>query len=186
MSNITYIPNYADQAVALLPSPYHGAERIEALTRAAAAAPQVIEDATFDAMVGDNPTDAAGVTLDRWGRIVGQPRRGLTDEEYRRFIEARIQANIAGSSIEELIELWEAVTAPGEIRHFQLSPAAYALVVFRNTPMRPTLRARVRELMKAVQPAGIGMTLIEAPATDAAYQYDEGPGLNVGAFARIL
>ncbi|MFB6375289.1 MAG: hypothetical protein ABEN55_19700 [Bradymonadaceae bacterium] len=48
--------------------------------------------------------NAQGEQLDQWGRVVGQPRGGLDDAEYRGFIQARILANQSEGRRRGLIE----------------------------------------------------------------------------------
>lgn len=46
---------------------------------------------------------AIGTQLDVIGRIVGQPRNGMVNDDYRRYIRARIVANRSNGTIEDLI-----------------------------------------------------------------------------------
>lgn len=186
MSEFVYNPNISGRSTALLPSVFRTSERIHALVESAGDASQSVEDAGFDVLVGDSPKDGWGSVLDRWGRVVGQGRRGLTDLEYRVFLEARQMANIAGSDVDDIVEVWKHITDPGEQRYFKLPPAGYSLLVWRDQSMRPAYRERVVDLMDAIRPAGVELTMIEADQKTAAYRYDEGPGLDEGAFARTL
>lgn len=54
---------------------------------------QEIEDAIHAMFLAFDPTRAVGAQLDTLGRLVGQRRNGLTDEEYRPYISARIRIN---------------------------------------------------------------------------------------------
>ena len=186
MSEFVYNPDIAGRTARLVPSVYRDAERIQALFASVAETAQHFEDASYGVLVSDAPETAWGNVLDRWGRVVGQGRGGLTDDEYRTFVEARQIANRAGSNIDDLLQVWQLITAPGEHRHFRLPPAGFSLLVWRSRPMRPSYARRVVALMDDIRPAGVEMTLIEAGDKDAAYRYDDGPGLDNGAFARAL
>lgn len=48
---------------------------------------------------------ALGEQLDVLGRVVGQPRNGLEDEIYRRYIRARITANRSKGTINEITRI---------------------------------------------------------------------------------
>lgn len=184
MSELVYIGNHADLAEADLLSAYREATRLRALVRALAGPGQDVEDAAFDLHLSNGPDDATGALLERWGRLVGEPRLGLTDNEYRLFVQARIQANLATGHTDELIDIFRTVTGAATVRHFNLFPGAYALVAFRDDPMGTRHRARVRALMGDIKPGGIGAVLIEAPTTP--FTLDDGPGFDVGPLARII
>jgi len=171
-------------AASLLLSQYRESPRVQALVRACAGAVQEIEDIGFDLLVSTTLSAAGGWVLDQWGAVVGERRRGLDDEDYRRFIEARILANLSDDSTDRMIQIFEIVAGPGEVRHFDLFPASYALTIKRDSPLTDGIRSRIRDLMEQIKPAGIGLTLTEA--TSEAYQYGTGPGLDQGEFARIL
>ena len=184
MPDLAYIPDHADRAVDALLSQYQRAPRIVALVRALADGAQAVEDAGFDLLVSSTLDVASGWILDEWGRIVGERRAGLEDDAYRRFVQARIMANLSGGDTDTLIRIFEIIAGPGEIRHYDLFPAALALTIRRATPLSVSTRARVRSFMTQIKPAGVGLTLIEA--TPAAFQLNSGPGFDVGEFSRIL
>ena len=184
MTEIVYIPDYRDLASALLLSQYRESPRVQALIKALAGATQEIEDISFDLLVSTTLSAASGWALDQWGAVVGEDRGGLDDEDYRRFIEARILANLSDDTIDRMISVFEIVAGPGEVRYFELYPAAYALTIKRDSPLTDALRSRIRALMQSIKPAGVGLTLIEG--SRQAYQYDLGPGLDDGEFSRIL
>ena len=184
MTDLPYIPDFRDMAVSLLLSQYRDSPRVRALVRACAGAPQKIEDIGFDLLVSTTISAASGWVLDQWGAVVGERRRGLDDEDYRRFIEARIAANLSEGTTDELIEIFELVAGPGDVRHYTHYPAGFKLVIFRDSPLTDALRSRIRALMESIRPAGVDMVLAEA--TQNTYQYDSGPGLDQGEFARSI
>lgn len=186
MSEINYIADYEQRASRLARRLFRNAPRIDAVLRTGGRGAQQIEDMSFDALVSDNPDHATGEALDRWGRIVGEQRRGLNDRDYRRFIRARILANISPDDIDSIVEVWRVLTEPDDVSVHWLRPAAYALVTHREAPLESHIRDRIRRLMESIQPAGVGLKLIEAPRKDDTYTYDNGPGLDEGAFGRIL
>ena len=184
MTEISYIPDHPDRAVAALLWQYRRAPRIVALVRALVGAVQSVEDAAFDLLVSSTLTAASGVILDQWGKIVGEKRRGLEDDGYRRFVEARILANLSEGNPDQMIRIFEIIAGPGEVRYFSLYPAGFALAIQRASPLSDEIRARIRGLMQSVKPAGVGITLIEARAD--ALQYDTGPGYNGGSYSHII
>lgn len=63
---------------------------------------QDVEDVTQAVADGRWPADAIGVQLDTLGRIVGQERGGLSDDQYRLIILGRIMANRSNGRVEDL------------------------------------------------------------------------------------
>lgn len=56
--------------------------------------------------------NAIGAQLDVLGRLVGQPRNGVTDDAlYRRYVRARIAANVSDGTIEDAIRIAKCVIA---------------------------------------------------------------------------
>ena len=79
--------------------------KIEQLVAALAAPANDIENA-FQQLLLQRTIDAAvGAQLDQLGKLVGQPRGGLTDDDYRRYIRARIATNTSSGKTEQLINI---------------------------------------------------------------------------------
>ena len=184
MTDLVYIPDFRDTAKRLLLSQYRESPRVQALVRACAGAAQKVEDIGFDFLVSTTLSAASGWVLDQWGVIVGESRGALDDTDYRRFLQARILANLSEGTTDDLIEVFEIVAGPGDVRQYDLYPAALALAVYREEPLSDAIRARIRAIMDDIRPAGVGLTLIEG--TTNPYQYDEGAGLDSGEFTRVL
>lgn len=87
------VTDHADQAVARLPAKHKGKTNIEALVRLCIAPKQEIEDVLAAMLLARYIDTAADEQLNVLGRIVGQPRNGLSDADYRRYIRARIATN---------------------------------------------------------------------------------------------
>jgi hypothetical protein len=64
-----------------------------------------IELAYQELLVGRTVGTAVGAQLDNLGKLVGQPREGLIDDDYRRFIRARIFTNKSNGTHEVLIRV---------------------------------------------------------------------------------
>jgi len=70
---------------------------------------QDIEDALQDVLTERQVDTAIGDQLDMLGAIVGQPRDGLSDDDYRRYIRARIKTNRSRGTIPEIVSIAEFV-----------------------------------------------------------------------------
>lgn len=70
--------------------------------------------------ITDDPTSAAygvgrGAQLDRIGRLVGQPRSGATDDQYRYYLRARIAANRSDGTTDKIIAVFKAMLGATEL-----------------------------------------------------------------------
>jgi hypothetical protein len=71
---------------------------------------QVCTDALGTFAPGFDVSTAIGVQLDLLGRIVGEPRNGRTDDQYRIWIQAKIRVNRSSGTIEDLIDIFSILT----------------------------------------------------------------------------
>lgn len=184
---LVYIPNHKDLAVADLPLARR-TPRTSAFARALAEGAQTMEDEHFALLVDMDFNTAVGANLERWGQLVDEPRGGLSDEDYRRFIEARIAANRSGGSTEEIIRIWKLVVAPFEdVQELSIYPAHIFLSVVRQAEMSDAVVRRVKQMMDRAKPSGISLTLVEA--TTGYLGFEENPEaapLDDGILARVL
>lgn len=99
---ITHNTAHAQAGLALLPSaiPSSGVEKllVPILDQV-----QEIENALWDVYFYRQLDNAVDATLDMLGKIVGQLRNGLDDDDYRRYIRARIFSNKSNGTVEDLI-----------------------------------------------------------------------------------
>jgi len=187
-TGLVYVPDHPDQAVAdlllVLRQP-----RICALTRAMADGAQVMEDQLFALLVDRDLQTATGAQLDQWGELVGEQRGGLGDDDYRRFIQARIKANRSGGSTDELIAIWQLVTGPSvAVRESALYPAGLQLWTVREAAMTDDVARRVQRIMlDTARPSGISIDLVEAISGYLGFigNPDAFP-LDIGTLARSL
>jgi len=151
---------------------------------------QGLEDSTLDLRADRLIAASVGAQLDAWGRVVGEQRSGLSDDDYRRFIIARTIANRSDGEPDSLLRVFALIAGPataGEPVRYDMTgfgPAAYSLVIVRNAPMTSALAARVVAEMQSINPAGVGQSLIEASPT--AFVFNTGPGFDVGSLATLL
>lgn len=162
---------------------------LEALISALIAQVQDIENSAFDLYLQRWVDSAVGVNLDNLGELVGQPREGRLDGEYRRWIKARILVNRTNGHGDDLIRIAELVI--GTLENFELTeyyPAAYNIVVY-NYPDDPQT---LFDIFFAAKPAGVGFVLevSENPpealfrfSASSAIESDPGYGFGDGLFS---
>ena len=89
---------------------YRGSQsRVQGLLETYLDGLQMIEDTAYDVHVGRWPLTAIGEQLDVIGRVVGQPRNGLIDDQYRLLILGRILVNRSNGTIPEAFAILAAV-----------------------------------------------------------------------------
>lgn len=185
----TYIPDHGDKIVEEdLYNKIRALPRWASWARGIGAGTQLMEDELFGLITGTYFDTADGYLLERWGAIVGEQRAGLNDDEYRAFIRGRMLTDVCGGTGDELIRIYELITAPnnGVIAQAKY-PACFTLTVIRSTPMRDVVARRVVRMMNEAKADGIGMGLIEAIAP--AFGFDGNPlasGFGVGVLSRRL
>jgi hypothetical protein len=103
---LVYRADHESRAFDLLYWQHKSVKRIPALARSFAAGAQVAELLSWTVILGTSTiAGAQGVHLDRWGAIVGEARGGLSEDDYRRFIDLRIRVNTDVPSNENLLEV---------------------------------------------------------------------------------
>lgn len=186
-TDLVYIPDHPDRARRRLLSQDWDKPRIVALAEALGMGAQAFEDDTFDVLIGRRLEAATGATLDQWGALVGEDRGTLDDTRYRRFIMARVLVNIGDSTVDELITIFEEITAPSVVWYLPMYPAGFKLRAIRKGWLSDVLRRRIRRMMADAKPAGVTMVLIEALEGYFGFEGNEAAsGYNVGTLARIL
>lgn len=85
------------------------ANNVEKLLTALLGPTQTLEDTLQDMLAQRSIEDAVGAQLDILGKLVGESRLGLSDDDYRRHIRARIVTNRSNGTIEDLIRITDLV-----------------------------------------------------------------------------
>ena len=97
MTNITLVDDHSKQAIDELFCQFMEAENLQDLIRVFGDEMDEIEEIAFQLLTERN-IDGVGAQLDILGEIVGEPRRGKTDAEYRDAIRFKIAINTANST----------------------------------------------------------------------------------------
>lgn len=70
---------------------------------------QDLEDAFQTLLNLPSIDDCDGINLDRIGKLVGQPRLGVNDPDYRRYLRGRVGANRSAGTPEDLYAMYRAM-----------------------------------------------------------------------------
>ena len=134
--------------------------RISAVLTGEAAQYQAIEDAYWQLLIEFGVDTATGHALDVLGRIVGEPRQGALDADYRLRVRARIRVNRSDGTIEDIIEvvrlLIGSVLLPSAtIKLTEYYPAAFVLRI-TGLVISATQALIYSSFIKQARGAGIG------------------------------
>jgi hypothetical protein len=99
---ITPITDHFAQAADKLIQRYKGKPRFAALLGTYIKQVQELEDSTWEVVASRDVDTADDVRLEILGRLIGQPRRAATTEQYRLYIKARIKVNRSDGAPETL------------------------------------------------------------------------------------
>jgi hypothetical protein len=105
----TQITDHTTQALDRLCQQFKDRPNVIALVTALAGTVQAVETALWQLLTERTVAAAVGVHLDALGTIVGQARGGLVDEDYRRFIRARIATNRSRGTIADVLRIADLV-----------------------------------------------------------------------------
>ncbi len=115
---IEKITNYLELAKERLIHQYKDKVYIESLLGSFSPQIQELENVFFDLLEKRSIDTAEGYQLDQLGKIVGQARQGMSDEEYRIRLKARIIQNTSFGEPERLITIFDMILSSNLI-HLQ-------------------------------------------------------------------
>ena len=189
-------PHQADHAGQLLDellSWFRTKPKLSALAAAVGAQLQELEDSYLALRDERLLSNATGAQLDQYGRLVGESRGGLDDDDFRRFIEARILTNTSEGNADRLMAIFRIIAGPeagntgAEVRYTPKFPAGYLMTIGRNSPLSASVASRINAQMGSVTPAGVEYTLIESKwDNDGPFRFDAGPGFDLGELSRLI
>lgn len=132
---------------------------------------------------------AEGVNLDVIGVIVGQARDGMIDDDYRRYIRARILVHRSNGTMDQLIEITKAILNVLETGHViirGINDASFILEVRDFAVTDPVARA-LQDMLCTATSAGVRIGIVySAVPLSQTFRFDSGPGFDQGHLASIV
>lgn len=140
------------------------------LLRVYAASVQDAENALQQLYSERRIDNATGVTLTLLGEIVGQPRRGITDDDvYRRYVRARVKTNRSNGVVQDLIRITELVLDDDEVGiHVKQERVATVVVQLNKDALDYSLAQIVRDFLVEGVAGGVHVIVEFTPAARAA------------------
>ena len=185
-----YIFDHVERRLARLVTIFRK-DRIEFMVTIFGEELQEIEDSLYNLIVENYMATAVGRQLDVWGMIVGEPRNGLTDGEYRGFINARILTNSSEGTIDRMTEILSVIGRAVDgipTVYFPLYPAAMFFSLVTNETISADTAARIKAQMLQAAPAGVDISFIQI-APEGFFGFEGDPdalGFGEGQFGGVL
>lgn len=101
---------------------------------------------------------SSGATLDNIGVIVGQPRKGMSDENYRRFIKAKIGLNSSEGNIDHIIKVWQLLSGTDDVELQEVFPGKVKLKAITTFPTG--FEEAIWDIMEKILLGGVGLAEI--------------------------
>lgn len=164
---ITEIEDYVGQAKARLPHQHRGKTELEALLTYLIEPAQSIESAFWQLLSERGVDVATDEQLNILGRVVGQSRGGLEDDDYRRYIRARIATNRSNGTTEDLIRITQLVVYD-DLLLVEVSNIGIATVVVRVRGMGVSeeLGESLLSFLQSAVSAGVRLLVEYLPLAD--------------------
>lgn len=184
---IQYIMDHVDNGLQRVLSQFDKSPNLRGCLGVLLLQVQELENTLLDLFLSRTLEGASGEQLDTIGRIVGEPRGGLGDGDYRRFLQVRIAVNFSQGERDRLTDIIALATGSDDV-HFQPNyPAAFIVSYTVATPLSDAVRARVLKALEDATGSGIGYNLVEA--TDDYFGFaedDDALGFDEGTFSTLI
>lgn len=118
---------------------------------------QALELVLHDLLTKRSPATAEGPVLDLLGNIVGQPRQGRTDDQYRLWIAARILVNRSSGLAAQLLAIAVKLTGQSvQLREY----TRRAVVVYCHGPIVGADGVEIAKLLALAKASGVQLHFI--------------------------
>jgi hypothetical protein len=155
--SLAYVTDHETRAAALLTEQFKGQAAVVALLKTWAGQVQGLEDSVHELRLQRALASAEGVNLDLLGAIVGQPRGGRNDAQYRLWIAGRVLVNKSRGKTPQLIAI-AAKLVNGPVRLREYEPAAF--VIYCDRVITGSDGVEVAKLLKIAKAAGVRMHFV--------------------------
>jgi hypothetical protein len=168
------ITDHKAESVALLTDAYRDKRAVKGLVLGASAGADAFEAAVWQCINARYLGNATGHALELLGRLVGQRRNGVNDDEFRNAIRIKIAVNNSRGTAEDLTNIVRLLANGGFARYTEITAGVFRLE-FESAALSAAGFAAVLELLRAAKPAGVSLEAVSTagPAATAAYFGDD-------------
>ena len=179
----TKIDNHIEEARARLIGQYKNKSKLEGFIESLVKQIKDLEDAGHNLYGLLDIDNSIGTQLDKIGEIVGQPRQGLTDSEYRIFLNAKIGINISQGEIPRVIDIWKLITNAHIVHLMEMFPASLALESSNEVPGE--LLEIAYEMISKIVGVGIKVDHLTTFSEENAFAFAGSSVGNAGGFGDL-
>lgn len=97
----------------------------------------------------------SGDSLDKIGEIVGQPRKGMSDINYRKFIKAKEGLNASQGNIDHILKVWQLLTDATDVELSEIFPCKIKLKAIMTYPTG--FEEDIWDIMEKMLLGGVGL-----------------------------
>jgi len=187
MTDPVIISDHGDRAVANMTHDFKASTMVNVLIKEVLVKQiQRLEETVFALIVDRTIGGAIGEQLDAYGRLIGEPRGALSDQDYRLFLAARIKTNRSSGTIETIIDVVSTVTNATRIAYMAHHPAAFT-VQYESDVLTAAYRTRVKNQIASMVPAGVRFDVVDARPDAFGFEDDlRAKGFNNGEWATLI
>jgi hypothetical protein len=149
------ITDYPERTAALLIEQFEPSEDLQSFVKALSSPANEIEKVLFDLKHQRNITFGDGVQLDLIGELIGEPRNGKDDDDYRQALFLRPNINKSYGEGEILISVLKQLTKATEVLLLESEPKTVSLF-YKSTSSVPN---NLQESLEAVADAGVKINI---------------------------
>jgi hypothetical protein len=172
-------------AYSRLPQQFKDKPNIVGLVTALVQPYQDLETALWDLFTKRTIYTAFGATLDAIGALVNQPRNGLGDADYQRFIAARVKANRSGGTPPNLIAICRLVVNNTAVTfvYSNIGIAAYEMFA-TGAPVTDAVAAYVVQFLQQATAGGVrGVFRYSDSTPSTTFRFPTAVAFTTGALA---
>jgi hypothetical protein len=176
---ITQITTHTADALARLPQQFQDKPKLAALISALVDPVQDLENAWWQLLVERAIGVAVGTQLDSIGVIVGQDRIGLSDDDYRRYLRARIAVNRSSGVDDDLIIVARLILFDPDCQivlsrdgYTQATCNAAVRVTIKNMAITSELADILNTFLQETKLAGVRLQLDTNVSNTRRFQFD--------------
>lgn len=154
--------DYSEVALSRLLTQFQGKSTIEGLLSAYTKVLQDTQDTSFELLNSRGLSVATNSYLDNLGKLLGETRKGRSDEPYRAALYARIRINSSEGTPKEVLDILKEYTGATSVRFFEHFPANLHIMTDGELNLDT-----VYSVMSKVTPVCVSdVTIIKSSPTD--------------------
>lgn len=166
MGELVYEQSHTKRLNETLLSQFWGKPNIRSIVETFGEAIQSFEDVSYDLSVSAAVDMASGHLLDRLGGWIGEQRGDATDEDYRRYIRARIAAQRSNGTARDIGNVISLLSPESRVDYFTAYPAGYRFVLTHADPLTESQIRRFGRILELARPAGVEASFVESVTPD--------------------